>query len=313
MIGRTRINKRNNKTHNWGLLISLFFFFLNLAFFFLIRRTISSSHGVCPSGDSLPFPSHDQHLRQYQRCFYEPTPYITGPLETAQYLLSSDASFIRFGDAEMKLLTGRATYFQKVRVSLTEALTKVFTTTDAGYIIGIYDAFSGFPATKKQSGDWWTDKADFYRKFVREYGNFSHQYFAAWVSSFYTHTYQTYCGSMVPLLYSTLREIWRGKDLVILRGDNGMKYENDVYDTCRSQKVLYAPAKNAWDHYTELRDALMQEDPNALYILSIGPTSKLLAYELVKAGRRALDLGRLAKDYDFYLRQLDPDKYFFHD
>lgn len=48
----------------------------------------------------------------------------------------------------------------------------------------------------------------------------------------------------------------------------------------------------------------MKEDPNNLYILSVGHLSKILVYDLVKEGRRALDMGHLAKDYDCYRKNV---------
>lgn len=38
------------------------------------------------------------------------------------------------------------------------------------------------------------------------------------------------------------------------------------------------------------------------FILAAGLVSKVLAYDLYKAGRRALDLGHLENSYDYYYR-----------
>ena len=94
--------------------------------------------------------------------------------------------------------------------------------------------------------------------------------------------------------------MWRDKDIVILRGNNTQVYDYDIYDTARSQKVIWAPRFQAWDAYEELKEKLMNEDPNKLFILTAGPVAKVLVHDLFKAGRRALDLGHLAKDYDVY-------------
>ena len=44
----------------------------------------------------------------------------------------------------------------------------------------------------------------------------------------------------------------------------------------------------------------MEEDPSSLYILAAGTVSKMLVLDLTLAGRRALDLGYLAKDYNLF-------------
>ena len=55
-------------------------------------------------------------------------------------------------------------------------------------------------------------------------------------------------------------------------------------------------------------------DSDSLYLLSIGPTAKILAYDLFKTGRRVFDVGHLDIEYEWYLQQANqkvniPGKY----
>ncbi len=49
---------------------------------------------------------------------------------------------------------------------------------------------------------------------------------------------------------------------------------------------------------------LLEFDKNTSIVLMAGPAAKVWASDLTKVGFRALDLGHLAKSYDFYKRKI---------
>ena len=149
------------------------------------------------------------------------------------------------------------------------------------------------------------------KKFLTPRLKVDKQYLCAEISSVYTQTRGSQC-QILPLLFETFRKIWEGKDIILLRGDNGQIYEYDIFDTAKSVKIILAPRYQAWDKYEELKQDLLSQDINALYILCAGPVSKVLAYDLTLTGRRALDLGHLAKDYNAF-RTNSSDPSFFSD
>ena len=61
-----------------------------------------------------------------------------------------------------------------------------------------------------------------------------------------------------------------------------------------------------------MKKRIFAEDERKLYILTAGVVGKVIAYDLVQSGRRALDLGHLAKDYNEYMSQT-PDSNFYVD
>ena len=52
---------------------------------------------------------------------------------------------------------------------------------------------------------------------------------------------------------------------------------------------------------------LKKQNKNKIIILILGPTAKVLAYDLSKVGYQALDMGHIAKSYDWYIKQLRAD------
>lgn len=188
--------------------------------------------------------------------------------------------------------------FQKAHKTLSSALYTVFSSNLSDLEIGIPDVFSGFPYYNPANTRWWNTKVN-HRSWVISHADMTRQYFEAHISSPYMHTDHTHC-EFLEKIYNTLRLIWENKDVVLLRGMNNQTYQYDIFNNCRSIVTLFAPSSQAWGKYLELKKMLLKEDPSKLYILSVGPTSRVLVYDLVKEGRRALDLGHLAKDYNRY-------------
>ena len=250
--------------------------------------------------------------RQYHHCSSKLIPYISAPLETAAYLLYSNSSFIRFGDSEVLFILHGSEPFQQYHPSLGNALTRAFLDEDPNIMVGLYDCFSGFPRWRPQAVDWWHREQKHYYQWVMDHYNPERQYFSAMLSSIYVHTYGTKC-ALLDKIYHTLRSIWKGKDIVILKGDNGQVYKYDVYDTARSQTVYIVPRYQAWNAYDEAKEKLFKHKKDILFILTAGPLSRVLAYDLAKTNRRALDLGHLAKDYDLYMKQQEPIPHVFYE
>lgn len=235
---------------------------------------------------------------RYNRCVKNKIPKISGILETAQYLRYTNSSLVRFGDGEIKLMEMVDRYFQKANEELAKRLKEVFHSNISSLSIAILNIMTGcYPLAEYQHPYYIKHKE--FENWILNNVNYSRQYLDAHITSPYIATYGTSC-ELVDLVYKELREIWRNKNIVILRGDNGEKYDWDVFDTAKSQKVFYGKSKEAWDNYEEYKNLLMSEDKDNLFILSIGPTSKVLAYDLVKDGRKVIDSGHLAKDYNCF-------------
>ena len=253
-----------------------------------------------------------QSANQYHNCLSQSIPYISNPLETAEMLFYTNNSFIRYGDSEVLLILGGSEPFQKQSQSLSTHLSRAFLDPDPTLMIGLYDCFSGFPQWRKGAVDWWHKEQRAYYKWVVDNYDAKRQYYSAMLSSTYVHTFGTQC-ALLEQIYHTLREIWRGKDIVLVKGDNGQHFDYDVYDTARSKRTYIVPRYHAWNVYEIAKVQLLNEPIDKLFILTAGPLSRVLVYDLAKSGRRALDLGHLAKDYDFFMKAQQPVPHIFYE
>ena len=58
----------------------------------------------------------------------------------------------------------------------------------------------------------------------------------------------------------------------------------------------------------------MEQNKDALYLIALGPTATILAYDLFKNGRQAIDVGHVDIEYEWFCRKVDkkikiPNKY----
>lgn len=63
-----------------------------------------------------------------------------------------------------------------------------------------------------------------------------------------------------------------------------------------------APNKNAFESYTAILGDLIKYKKDVTFLIILGPTATVLAYDLTVHGYRALDIGHVGKDYTFFKR-----------
>ena len=80
---------------------------------------------------------------------------------------------------------------------------------------------------------------------------------------------------------------------------------NDLFDNVSSFKRILAPSENAYDAKDTILSYLKGNNisRDVLFILALGPTATVLAYDLYRIGYQALDLGHLDIQYEYSLRQ----------
>ena len=63
---------------------------------------------------------------------------------------------------------------------------------------------------------------------------------------------------------------------------------------------------DAFSEYKNLLEKCSEIPKSDLVIIILGPTAKILAYDLALKGYQALDLGHVAKAYDWYMKNKLP-------
>ena len=68
-------------------------------------------------------------------------------------------------------------------------------------------------------------------------------------------------------------------------------------------KEFFGPAENAFAKYDEILTEAKKISKDKLFLLALGPTATILAYDLYKEGYQAVDVGHVDIEYEWFLRK----------
>jgi len=220
--------------------------------------------------------------------------------ETVAMLCDTGKSIARYGDGEIFLMRNEGIPFQKADPALARRLREVLRNPPDDCEIGVGRTY------------WYYDKRvlpyvrSFALKMMSEYGDFVEEhldYDRTYYDTFASQFHQTMTGVDFADLYARYRSIWRGRDILVVCGENAMTgLAHNLYDTASSIEYVYGPSRDAWFSYDVLLNQVRGKAAGRLVLLMLGPTATVMAADLAREGIRALDIGHLAKDYDAFRR-----------
>lgn len=227
--------------------------------------------------------------------------------ETLDVLIEGQASFCRFGDGELLLMGGGGIHFQRADEKLAARLLEIICSSNEKLLIGInyqyyYANLSNF-----------SDYGKFvYRTFIHPFRaqldeliSLEKQYYSAGITS----AYMIYKKYDFFHYFKKMKKIWEQKDIAIICGERVFSnIEFNIFDCARSVDYYFTASKNAFDDYEEIFKRATRIPQGKLIICLLGPTAKVLAYDLTLLGYRVLDMGHIAKDYDAYRKRVPKNK-----
>lgn len=219
--------------------------------------------------------------------------------ETIDELIHTDKSMIRFGDGEITMIRGRSLKLQQVEPEIIDGLKRMLGYEHDGLIVTIPDIFDELSVYRKQSRQFWRDHLLFSRKIYEKYCNTDREYYNTSISRFYiTLEDRSRCRKWV----EGIRQIWKDKDVVVVEGErthNGVG--NDLLDTAASVERIIGPSSDAYARLDEIQECCREYPKDRLFLISLGVAAKFLAERLFLEGYRALDIGNLDMEYEWYL------------
>lgn len=207
-----------------------------------------------------------------------------GFLETVWRLRDSEESFARFGDGELKTML-RPEYklaFQANSAALSAALRSALVPTEG--------LLTGFPQVYRDvhwSGVW-----------VDVWGQLEPMVTA----------FETMGNSHVtrPIFFETTgmegvdawRSVWDKKSVTVITGE-GSRFEliPELFNNLAKSKFLYSSPLNAFTDLDRITAELTQDDSDII-LIALGPAGTVLASQLAKSGRRAIDIGHISDSYE---------------
>lgn len=207
-----------------------------------------------------------------------------GFLETVASIRDENLSFARFGDGEMRTML-RADYkltFQPNSGALAAALSEALSPCP-GLMVG-------FPHVYRDvhwSGVW-CDVWGQVEPMVSKFGVMGNSHVTRPI--FFQITGQEGVDAW--------RGVWDGKTVTVVTGE-GSRFEliPELFNNLAGSRFVYSAPVDAFSDLSRLRSELMQDDSDII-LIALGPAGTVLASQLAKAGRRAIDIGHISDSYE---------------
>ena len=219
--------------------------------------------------------------------------------ECIDYINRNHASLARIGDGELICMFGKDLNFQKSTPEIRKRLREICHVNGKKIILGIPDIFEHLERYTPVEQDFWKSHFYFNRGKWYTFLRREKKYANAFLSRFYGMEYNQ---KLTEWRLSQLVTLWENRDVIFIEGrDSKLGVGNDLFSNAHSIRRIIAPSKDAFNKYEVIFEtARAKATPDSLFIIALGPTATILAYDLSEAGYQALDLGHFDIEYEWY-------------
>ena len=211
-------------------------------------------------------------------------------------------SMARFGDAEFGVMRSmEAGFFQNTTPALAKKLCKILKSDNKNVMVGINYMFCSTNELTEKSQFWWLKYLKRNRQDIYNYLDLDKQYY----DSMITRPYMGYKDkSQMQEYFSKMQQLWQDKNIIIVEGEKSrLGVGNDLFNNAKSLNRILCPATNAFDKYDEIFEACKKQSKDTLFLTALGSTATVLSYELAEAGFRAIDVGHVDIEYEWFLNK----------
>lgn len=219
-------------------------------------------------------------------------------LESLHYINQYGSSVVRFGDGEVDLMMGRSTPYQSYHEELAASLRAILQTpSDENLLVCLPDVFQGMERYNRNARLFWERHFETYQEFYET------ECRSPWYgSTFLSRPYTDLVDKSSSIEYfEQIQHLWKDKDILIVEGETSRSgVGNDLFSQARSVARIIGPSRDAFSYYDELLASIIEHAHNRLILLMLGPTAKVLGHALAQKGYRAIDLGHIDSEYEWY-------------
>lgn len=250
---------------------------------------------------NMKYEIFDPRIVENQRICY---PMIKSTEETLQEILEKKRSIARFGDGEFAIMANRERQkFQNSNPELGMRLREVIEIKDERLLIGIADNYGNLDRFTQDAADkirgYMTDEV---REEQIQFLDLNRIYANAYV----TRPYALMADNMTEApqkRFENWKKVWDSRNVIVVEGaESRLGAQNNLFDNVATLRRILAPATNSYDCYTDiLQSSLNNAKKGDLFLIALGPSAGVLAYDLTMAGYQAIDFGHLDLEYEWFL------------
>lgn len=232
-------------------------------------------------------------------------PEIISTQETIDEIIRNRKSMARFGDGEFAQIIKVSRHkFQKLDDRLGRRLDEVLHSHNPDVLIAIANNYGSLQDYTEAAADAIRiymaadDTREQHMKLL-EHGRV---YYDAYMSRPYV-MYRDWMTEMPSRRFAHLKEIWKGREIIIVEGaQTRMGVGNDLLEGAKDIKRILAPATSSFDRYDDILKASLQHaKKDTLFLVAMGPSAGVLAYDLALEGYQAIDIGHIDLEYEWFL------------
>lgn len=218
--------------------------------------------------------------------------------DTIERIVRNHCSVSRFGDGEMLLIGGKGIRFQRASADLGARLNEVLQSQHVHHMVCISDVFAGFDQYNRRMSRFWRTHLYLYGYLWDQHLLSGREYY----NTFITRPYMDFkskdqCGRW----FESLKRIWDDRDIVFIEGEKTrLGVGNDLFNNAHSIHRILCPPTSAFDRYNEILEQAMKQSKEVLFLIALGPTATVLAFDLFQAGYQAIDVGHVDIEYEWY-------------
>lgn len=218
--------------------------------------------------------------------------------ETIEKIVTEKCSISRFGDGEILLTECHAIGFQKGDRELAKRLKDIITSQNDKHLVCLSDTFTDIYRFTRSCRRFWRTHFYLYGKLWDKLLTSDRQYY----NTFITRPYMDYASKEeTPKWFNSMKKIWQNRDVIFIEGEKSrLGVGNDLFDNAKSIHRILGPACDAFDKYDEILTEALKQDKDVLFLIALGPTATVLAYDLFKAGYQAIDAGHVDIEYEWW-------------
>lgn len=253
--------------------------------------------------DNVYFEVMDHRTAKMEEEYWYPQ--IVSVDETIKRLIHDHASIARFGDGEFETIQGRVRHkFQTVKdEQLANRLKEVLDSEEKNLLIAIADNYGYLEHYTIQAK---REIRHYLSRGVRKEHLKLLRRDRIYHNTYLTRPYVMYADHLTDapeLRFKRLRQIWDGRDCIFVEGNKtGMGVGNHLFVNAASVERILAPAENAFSKYAQILDFCLRQPKDRLFLMALGPTASVLAYDLHQAGYQAVDIGHIDLEYEWFLK-----------
>ncbi len=222
--------------------------------------------------------------------------------ETIDKIIKDKVSICRLGDGELLYIVDELNLpFQIQTPRLRNELIKILSSNQTNIIIGLPNAYAGLDNFNSRAKLTWRSQITWIYPRLKKYLLIDANYYNGGISRLYIDFEDI---SKCQYYFERMMSIWQDRNVILIEGEKSrLGVGNNLFAPTKSIQRIICPAHNAFDKYEEIFSAASNQSKDKLILVALGPTAKVLVYNLSLAGFQAIDIGNIDIEYEWYLKR----------